>query len=179
MLKQVNNLSGTKIRTGTGLLVPVASQNSNAYALAKPHPLYRKKKKVLAGKAYTVRPGDSMWVLSQRFNTSVSAIAQVNQVSQRHQLKIGQTIFLPTSAKPESRPPKATPAAPRGTIIAVAARRERRVYTVRTGDTLWIISKRFNLRINDIRAWNQLREGKHLMPGQVLKLHSPVDQKES
>jgi membrane-bound lytic murein transglycosylase D len=179
VLKQANNLSGTTIRTGTGLLVPVASQNSTSYALATPPPLYTKKKKVVAGKAYTVRPGDSMWSLSQRFNTSISAIAQVNQVSQRQQLRIGQTIFLPTNAKPESRAPKAAPAAPRGTLIAVAARREGRVYTVRPGDTLWIIGKRFDLRINDIRAWNQLPEGKHLMPGQVLKLHSTVGQKES
>jgi membrane-bound lytic murein transglycosylase D len=178
VLKQVNGLSSTKIRMGADLLVPVASQSRSAYALAKP-PARAKAKKVLAGKPYIVRRGDSMWTIAKRHKTSVEAIARVNRVSLRKPLKIGQTIYLPADAKPEIAKPTATAPPANGQFIAVAVRREGRVYTVRAGDTLRTISKRYELALEDIRAWNQLRKGGHLLPGQILKLYSPADQKES
>ena len=120
-----------------------------------------------------------MWTIAKRHNTSVGAIARVNRVSQRKPLKIGQTIYLPAGVKSKDARAKAATVPARGQLIAVAARREGRVHTVRPGDTLWTIGKRYELQIDDLRAWNQLRKGRHLMPGQVLKLYSPADQKES
>jgi len=45
---------------------------------------------------------------------------------------------------------------------------------VRSGDSLYLISKKFNVSINDLRRWNNLTEGNHLQPGQNLKLHVDV-----
>jgi membrane-bound lytic murein transglycosylase D len=45
-------------------------------------------------------------------------------------------------------------------------------YTVRKGDSLYLIADRFNIKVADIRRWNQL--GKYLQPGQKLKLYVDI-----
>jgi LysM repeat protein len=41
-------------------------------------------------------------------------------------------------------------------------------YTVKNGDNLWSIARRFELRSKDIAAWNKISTEKLLQPGQVL-----------
>jgi membrane-bound lytic murein transglycosylase D len=45
-------------------------------------------------------------------------------------------------------------------------------YTVRKGDSLYLIASRFNIRVADIKRWN--RVGKYLQPGQKLKLYVDI-----
>ena len=41
-------------------------------------------------------------------------------------------------------------------------------YTVRNGDSLSRIANRFNVKISDLRKWNNLEGKKYLQPGQTL-----------
>ncbi|MFT7460539.1 MAG: membrane-bound lytic murein transglycosylase D, partial [Planctomycetota bacterium] len=41
-------------------------------------------------------------------------------------------------------------------------------YTVKKGDSLWLIAKRFNIHVEQLLAWNKLDKKKHLNPGQQL-----------
>jgi membrane-bound lytic murein transglycosylase D len=45
-------------------------------------------------------------------------------------------------------------------------------YTVRKGDSLYLIANRFNIKVSDIKRWN--RVGKYLQPGQKLKLYVDI-----
>ena len=47
-------------------------------------------------------------------------------------------------------------------------------YTVRKGDSLFLISRKFNVSIAELRSWNRLNGSKHLQPGQLLKVHVDV-----
>ena len=49
-------------------------------------------------------------------------------------------------------------------------------YTVRSGDSLYAISKKYSVSIADLQRWNNIRKGKHLQPGQKLKVHVDVTQ---
>ena len=44
---------------------------------------------------YTIRPGDTIWIIAQRYNTSINAIAAVNPGVNLYNLYIGQAICIP------------------------------------------------------------------------------------
>ena len=44
-------------------------------------------------------------------------------------------------------------------------------YTVKKGDSLWLIAKRFDIRIIDLLKWNNLKRNKPLQPGQILNIN--------
>ena len=45
--------------------------------------------------AYVVERGDSLSVIAQRFNTTVSSLVALNQLQSRHRIRIGQRLLLP------------------------------------------------------------------------------------
>ena len=82
-----------------------------------------------------------------------------------------------TAAKPAAEPakqaqtaPKAEPAkaAPAAKIAAPA-----KIHTVKQGETLYRISRRYNLSVNQIRQYNQLGSKAAIYPGQKLKVSAP------
>ena len=58
---------------------------------------------------YTVEPGDSLWHIAQKFNTSVEALTALNGISNPAQIVAGQTIE--TSQPAQAVAATATPAA--------------------------------------------------------------------
>jgi len=44
-------------------------------------------------------------------------------------------------------------------------------YQVKKGDSLYMISRRFNVSINELKKWNSLRTKQYLQPGQKLKVY--------
>ena len=94
---------------------------------------------------YTVQPGDTLWLLSRRFGTTVDAIKALNNLTS-DMLYIGQKLLIPADG--------ATPSFS---------------YTVQPGDTLWLLSRRFNTTVDAIKALNGLTSD--LLPiGQVLQI---------
>lgn len=77
---------------------------------------------------YVVRAGDTLWLIAQRFRTTVDAIKTQNSLTS-DVLMIGQVLLIP------------------GTVIT---------YTVQPGDTLWLLAQRFNTTVNAIKTQNNL-----------------------
>jgi membrane-bound lytic murein transglycosylase D len=68
-------------------------------------------------------------------------------------IKVGQVLIIKAPSDP-----KATPI-------------RKLNYQVRSGDSLYLIAKKFNLKISDITSWNKLDRDKYLQPGQKLTLY--------
>ncbi|MDE7014210.1 MAG: LysM peptidoglycan-binding domain-containing protein [Kineothrix sp.] len=94
---------------------------------------------------YVVQPGDSLWLISQRYGTTVDAIKRLNNLT-GDMLDIGQVLKIPSGQTS-------------GYIE----------YTVRAGDTLWLLSRRYNTTVDAIKQLNGL-SGDMLSIGQVLKI---------
>lgn len=94
---------------------------------------------------YVVRPGDSLWLIAQRYNTTVDAIKKLNGLTS-DMLSIGQTLKIPSTQ-------------PLPYIE----------YTVRPGDTLWLLAQRYGTTVESIRKLNGLTSD-ILNIGQVLRI---------
>ena len=96
---------------------------------------------------YVVRSGDTLWLLAQRFGTTVDAIKKLNGLSNDN-LSIGQVLKIPTAQSPG------------GSYFE---------YTVRSGDSLWLLAQRFGTTVDAIKKLNGLPND-NLSIGQVLKI---------
>ncbi len=96
---------------------------------------------------YVVRAGDTLWLLAQRFGTTVDAIKRLNGLTSDN-LSIGQVLRIPTASNDSYFE-----------------------YTVRSGDTLWLLAQRFGTTVDAIRRLNGL-SGSALSIGQVLRIPS-------
>ena len=70
--------------------------------------------------------------------------------------------------------------APRTAPVSAHGSTTRRVnYTVRNGDSLYTIARRFRVTINQIARWNNLDQNNILRPGQRLTMYVDVTQQSS
>jgi len=101
--------------------------------------------------SYIVRQGDSLYLIAKQFGTTVDDIKNINGLIS-NSLRIGQILKIP-------RPTQNTQSTSTGNTL----------YTVRTGDSLYTISKLFNTTIEAIKATNGLSSDA-LSIGQILRI---------
>ena len=155
VLRQTNDLGSNNIRSGTHLLVPVAAQDASRYAA-----LERSARPASRSITYKVKGGDSLWTIARNHNVTVAQVTQWNGLKNGTVIKPGQKLVLRE-----------------GSITASGGKQVRTVrYTVRKGDSLYLISRKFNVSVTELRAWNGLAGNKYLQPGQRLKVHVDVTQ---
>ena len=108
---------------------------------------------------HTVAAGETLGGLARRYRTTIYDIRRWNGLKPGHLLKIGERLTI--------HPGVQTPAAQ----IREALRREKfGHYTVRKGDTLIGIAKRFRVDRKELVRLNDLKKGRPLRVGQKLML---------
>jgi len=100
---------------------------------------------------YTVRAGDTLFSIAQRFQTTVEAIKSLNNLTSTI-LTIGQRLKIPFFTTEPPIPPE-----------------ETFIYTVVAGDSLWSIAQRFNTTVEEIKSLNNLTSNL-LSIGQQLRI---------
>ena len=149
-------MSSTLIRSGQYLLVPVGNQDASRHASLNRR--IQAANGASSKHTYRVRSGDSLWTIARKHRVTVKQVSNWNKLDAGAPIRPGQKLVIYKN----------------GGSSSSASRVRTVVYTVRSGDSLYLISKKFNVSINDLRRWNNLTEGKHLQPGQNLKLHVDV-----
>ena len=175
-LQAWNGLRGTRIRAGEVLRVvsPLrpASQvprGSVAQTTAPAQPAAPAiAAATAAGQRYRIRRGDNLEGIAQRFRVSVDQLRAWNGL-RSSRITTGDELYVgPPSGAAAARPaPNAVAsAAPAAARVPAPASQQQR-YRIRRGDNLMEIARRFNVSIEDLKAWNGLRNnritaGEHL-----------------
>ena len=107
---------------------------------------------------YTVREGDNLWKIARAFGIGHRRLAEANGLSERSLIHPRQVLYVPVARPPGSSGPPAPPPPDGGGG-----------HTVRSGESLWSIARRYGVGVEDLRAWNGLG-GNLLQPGQRLKV---------
>ena len=132
-LKKANNLTSNILSTGQLLKIPSA---------------------LLPESTYTVKKGDSLYSIANKYNTTVDELKRINNLTS-NTLSIGQVLKLPSD--------KASDVEKEENTIS---------YTVQKGDSLYSIARKYSTTIDKIKDLNNLTTNL-LSIGQVLLI--PTD----
>ena len=127
-----NNLSSTNLNIGQKILIPNKSTQSNTTT-------------------YTVKSGDSLYSIANKYNTTVNEIMNLNNLSSNI-LSIGQKILIPNKS----------------------IQSNTTTYTVKSGDSLYKIANEYGISVNELKQYNNLNSNL-LNTGQVLKIPRQSD----
>jgi LysM repeat protein len=130
-----NNLSNNQIYPGQALSIVPKSSNSSA------------------GFSYTVMPGDSLFLLAQRFGVTIDAIKNSNNLSSDY-LWTGKKLTIP------------------GKQTSSASSSTR--YLVQAGDSLFLIAQRYGITVDNLRAANNLSADATIYPSQSLTIPKAI-----
>ncbi|QHE63380.1 LysM peptidoglycan-binding domain-containing protein [Rossellomorea vietnamensis] len=111
---------------------------------------------------HKVESGDSLWSIAIKYDTSVSAIKELNKLRSElifpNQLLKVDTVSLDQPVKPSSN---------QTSNPSVSAQK----YTVKSGDTLSAIAYKYSITVSELQKWNSIN-GHLIFPGQVLNIAS-------
>lgn len=138
---------GHLIRAGAKLRVPKAAPAKRAAPRVR-----------MVG--YTVRGGDTVGALSQRFKIDQATIRRTNRINRYGQIYVGQRLQLPLKS--------AAAGVKRARAASAGVRMQR--YTVRTGDTVSAIAVRNGSSVAAVLKANRLTLTSRIHPGQVLNV---------
>ncbi len=176
-IKDLNGLRNSRIRAGRDLLIPVRVggrgavvfdrhiYSSESFAKLR----YKSKKhsvrRPVRRRNYRVRRGDSLWKIARRYNLRVADIQRWNGMGHSTAIKPGQVIKLSRTSRVAKKRTRVSKKRTR------TASRKKRVVTLRKGDNLWRISRRYQVSVADLERWNKLHSKTVLQPGQRLVLY--------
>jgi LysM repeat protein/GH25 family lysozyme M1 (1,4-beta-N-acetylmuramidase) len=102
---------------------------------------------------YKVKSGDSLSKIASMFHTSVSNLAQLNGIKNVNLVRVGQILKVNSSGN-----------------SSVSVTTSTSTYTVKSGDSLSAIAKRYGTTVNTLASINGIKNVNSLHIGQVLKI---------
>lgn len=124
----------------------------------------------LATGDYQVGAGDTLWSIARRHDKDVKQLAAANGMSVDDPLKLGQRLVIP-GGEGASNAPSGDRADQAATDKAKPSREtapQQVEYTVKRGETLYGISRQFDVSVEQLRKWNSLGTSEVLQPSQRL-----------
>lgn len=135
-LKKANNLTSNTLSVGQVLKIPTTNQ------------IPEQEETLIQ---YEVQPGDSLYKIANKYNTTVDEIKQLNNLN-NNLLSIGQVLSIPTTQDVEGIPNE-----------------NYFNYNVISGDSLYSIARKFDTSVDAIKSFNNLTSNL-LSVGQILKI---------
>lgn len=117
-------------------------------------------------KRHKVKSGESLSEIAHRYGSNTQLIKEINRL-RGTTIKVGQQLLVAVGQTSLARYPSIAPQGD-GSLERV-----RKHYQVKSGDSLWVIARRHNVRVADIQRWNDLEGANALHPGQELLIWMP------
>ena len=124
-----------------------------------PTPPKRSQGTFTAKKQHRVKRGESLSLIASRYGVSMESIARANKLGKRNLIVSGQMLKIPSgnSSKSDTQTYQKSKSKP-----AIK-------HVVTTGDSLWVLARKYGTTADKIKASNKLRSSS-LSIGQVLKI---------
>jgi membrane-bound lytic murein transglycosylase D len=161
VISKINDLKGGKVAVGDSLKIPqTTGQLPDKVLLAasrvdRPQTDMggRKQRQIV----YRVRAGETLSSIARRHGIPVSTLARLNNMGTSDSLVKGQRLVIKASAR---------------RYRDEGAESGRRVlYTVRRGDTVYSISRQFQVSVPQLKTWNGLNQHHQIRAGQRIVMY--------
>lgn len=100
---------------------------------------------------YTVKSGDTLYSISRSYNIELETLMRVNGIEDVRSLKVGQALEIPGESLPAYRLSD---------------------YEILVGDTLFSISRRTGMSMDELLRVNNIQEDSIIKPGQIIKVRA-------
>lgn len=153
--------------SGYALRIPAGTRDRFLAAYAK-----MDRSRFVRNQQHRVRSGETLGAIARQYGVSVAQLKSANGLS-RSLLRVGQVLVVPNPGRGSSRQvstqvPAQTPSALSGPPSGGSL-----TYTVRSGDNLFSIARKYGVSVSDLQSWNRL-EGTSLRVGQNLRVRMPT-----
>ena len=143
------------------LVLPLDNAESFTQALANVE-----RNELLNWVRHKVRAGDSLLKLAKEYHTTVDVIKSVNDM-QGNMIRVGDHIMVPVALKKLD-----AYSLSEDQRLATTQNKKRGSYQltheVKSGDTLWDISRKYDISTRSLAKWNGMAPTDPLMPGKTL-----------
>ena len=171
-LLKANNLRSSNLKAGVRLRIPYTTTR---YVLlpvgVSPEEYYSKDGRGSQLVLHKLKRGDTLSGISRRYNVPVDLIMEWNDITDVRRIRAGQHVALYIERDRTGRNQPYSVARPKSgeiKIITLADNKKRKVsgqsveaqltwYKVRSGDSLWVIARKFGVPAKNIRKWNNLK----------------------
>lgn len=155
---------------------------------------YTEKKKPSADiETHVVQPGESLWSISQKYGIKLSALKSKNRIRRDTELKVGMILNLQEPRKRGEEIPimQISTPAPQRQVVAAARESEpapvvfkapaatkvtepsKVTHSVAPGETLFAISKKYGVSVDELKSWNSIGSQNIISVGQKLVILKP------
>lgn len=155
VLQASNDLHGDTIRPGQKLRLPRDNQLliDPRYAAAAVELQTLQAGLISADRiTHRVRSGENLSVIASHYHVSVQELQRWNNIRDPRTLRAGTSLVV------FHTPAEKTPTS--GNVQ----------YTVQEGDSLWSIARKYKVRVNELKTWNDLGTDTTIRPGQSIRI---------
>lgn len=128
----------------------------------------------LQWRRHTIQSGESLIAIAGRYRTTPAVLRQVNQLD-GDLIRAGRHLLIPVASKPTSAYTlSANQRQASGTATPPKAGTRQVTHTVRGGENLWEIGRRYGVSSRSLARWNGMAPGDTLAVGRQLAVWLPA-----
>jgi len=147
-----------RLKVGQILIIKPGAAYSSGRTIAAAQPTKSKSnaspvKTQFTGAEYVIKKGETLTDIATRCGVSVADLQRANNIRDPCRIVAGTRLRIPKDAATEN-----------------GATEPKTVHTVRPGDTLWAIAKRYGVNQDNLMRVNSLNKHSKLMPGDRIKI---------
>jgi membrane-bound lytic murein transglycosylase D len=156
IVKRGETLGGLAVKYGVPVSSIMTANNlSSAHLLKVGQHLMIPTSSDVNMESYTVKEGDTLTELAQKFQVDPSDIEKSNSLANSDYLRTGQRLSIPVDNNKTSQ---------------LSLSGKWITYVVKRGDTLWDIARSFGVMLEKLMLWNDLESRTKLQVGDRLKI---------
>ena len=176
----------------TKVAKPKADTTSVKEALASNSAKVFKEEKVVTYKDVTkthkVKKGENLGEIANKYDVSVAEVKKWNKLKSNNimlgaNLKIVKNERVVTTVRKEVKQPKIVETVENDAIASNSTNEDAKqnpsdYYEVQKGDNLYYIAKKFNVRIEDLKKWNNIEDGNVRLGSKLALMNLNTDENE-